>query len=99
MTAPHLTARPAPTRPGLSSSLEATVPERHPAVANVLRFFDHSHLPPRLAEVSRPFGELAHDLADRPGLDGPELTTALRRLLDAKDAAVRAALPTGKDTA
>jgi hypothetical protein len=71
------------------------VSERHPAVAHVLRFFDSTHLPAPLADVASRFEDLAADLADRPGLDGPELTVALRKLLEAKDAAVRAALPRG----
>ncbi|MFH9728298.1 hypothetical protein ACH4M4_35870 [Streptomyces sp. NPDC017254] len=65
---------------------------QHPAIANVLRFFSHDHLPDRLAEVSRPFADLAHGLVARPDLDGPELTVALRKLLESKDAAVRASL-------
>jgi hypothetical protein len=40
--------------------------------------------------VSRPFGELAHKLAEE--LEGPELMVALRKLLEAKDCAVRASL-------
>ncbi|MFE6851819.1 hypothetical protein ACFVDH_13645 [Streptomyces sp. NPDC057674] len=61
-------------------------------MASLLRFFAHDHLPDRLASVSRPFAELAHDLAGRDDLDGPELTVALRKLLESKDAAVRASL-------
>ncbi|MFC8494702.1 hypothetical protein ACFUJU_28700 [Streptomyces sp. NPDC057235] len=68
--------------------------QHHPAVANVLRYFDPTHLPPPLREISEPFSVLAHQLADRGDLDGPELTVALRKLLESKDAAVRAALPT-----
>jgi hypothetical protein len=65
----------------------------HPATAAVLRFFAWEHLPPHLADISRPFAELAENLTTRvPELDGPELTVALRKLLEAKDAAVRAAL-------
>lgn len=57
----------------------------------ILKFFAFEHLPPALAAVSRPFSELAHDVA--AGLPpGPETSTALRKLLEAKDAAVRAAL-------
>lgn len=57
----------------------------------ILQFFAHQHLPPPLAEVSRPFGELARKLA---GMLPPnaEATVALRKLLEAKDAAVRAVL-------
>lgn len=65
----------------------------HPAVAGVLRFFAYGHLPEPLRAISRPFHDLAHGLADRGDLDGPELTVALRKLLESKDAAVRAALP------
>lgn len=63
--------------------------EPHPATAAVLRYFAHDHLPERLAEISRPFSDLAQ-LAS--SLDGPEVTVALRKLLEAKDCAVRAAL-------
>ncbi|MFF5972208.1 hypothetical protein ACFY7C_11885 [Streptomyces sp. NPDC012769] len=75
------------------------MPERHPAVANVLRYFAYDHLRTPLREMSQLYAELAHGLADLPNLDGPELTVALRKLLESKDAAVRAALPTRKDTA
>lgn len=61
----------------------------HQSIANVLQFFDWRHLPEHLAKISKPFAELAFDLANR--LDpSPELTVALRKLLEAKDAAVRA---------
>jgi len=62
----------------------------HPNVEALLKYFKWEHLPPHLQEVSRPFGELAHEMADR--LDGPELTAGLRKLLEAKDCCVRAAL-------
>ncbi len=67
-------------------------PDRHPAAEALLRFFEYDHLPERLCNVSRSFCELAHELARNPDLDGPELTVALRKLLEAKDCAVRAAL-------
>jgi hypothetical protein len=63
----------------------------HPATAEILRYFEYDHLPPHLADISMPFHDLAHHLANR--LDGPELTAGLRKLLEAKDCAVRAALP------
>lgn len=63
----------------------------HPATAAVLRFFAYDHLPLALQNVSRPFHDLAWLLAGY--LEGPELTVALRKLLESKDAAVRAALP------
>lgn len=60
----------------------------HPSVAHILRFFAYDHLPPHLAAVSKPFCELAHALAGQ--IRGPEATAALRKLLEAKDCAVRA---------
>lgn len=63
----------------------------HPNVTALLLFFKWDHLPPHLQKVSLPFSELAFAMAER--LDGPELTTGLRKLLEAKDCMVRAALP------
>ena len=58
---------------------------------NLLRYFKYSHLPERLQVVSAEFHRLAHHLVDvLPA--GPEQTVALRKLLESKDAAVRAAL-------
>ena len=64
--------------------------DRHPAVQAVLQFFAYTHLPPHLAEASKPFCELAEKVADGP--QNAESTVALRKLLEAKDAAVRAVL-------
>jgi hypothetical protein len=61
----------------------------HAAVQHVLAFFTFSHLPERLQDVSRDFHNLAVKTADRAP-DNPETTVALRKLLEAKDAAVRA---------
>lgn len=58
--------------------------------SRILRYFEAGHLPEDLRKVSVPFGELAHEM-DRE-LDGPELETGLRKLLEAKDCFVRAAL-------
>lgn len=55
---------------------------------HIMQFFAHAHLPPHLAAVSAPFGELAERImATLPR--NPERTVALRKLLEAKDAAVR----------
>jgi len=55
----------------------------------ILQFFAYTHLPSHLADVSRPFCELAEQLvATLPR--NPERTVALRKLLESKDAAVRA---------
>jgi hypothetical protein len=57
----------------------------------LLQFFAHAHLPPHLQAVSRPFGELATFIVDNLPRN-PERTVALRKLLEAKDCAVRALL-------
>jgi hypothetical protein len=57
----------------------------------LLQFFAYEHLPPHLAAVSKPFGDLARELAQSLPRN-PESTTALRKLLEAKDCAVRAVL-------
>ena len=57
----------------------------------IMQFFGWEHLRPELQEVSRPFCELAAwVVANLPR--NPERSTALRRLLEAKDCAVRAKL-------
>lgn len=71
-------------------SEQVTKPTRHPAIAGVLQFFAYTHLPAHLQAVSRPFCELAEQVADGPS--NAETTVALRKLLEAKDAAVRALL-------
>jgi len=58
---------------------------------HILQFFAYEHLPPHLAEVSKPFCELANTIVDTLPRN-PERTVALRKLLEAKDAAVRARL-------
>lgn len=63
----------------------------HPAVTHVLQYFAYDHLPPHLQEISRPFCELAHKVANQSS--SPETTVALRKLLESKDAAVRAMIP------
>lgn len=57
----------------------------------IMRYFAFDHLPPKLRTVSMPFGLLAAQL-DGMLPDGPEKSVALRKLLEGKDAAVRAAL-------
>lgn len=60
----------------------------------ILEYFEYAHLPEHLARVSAPFGELALAMVN-PSTGLPrcaERTVALRKLLEAKDCAVRAAL-------
>lgn len=60
----------------------------------MLKWFVCSHLPEHLQAVSLPFCELATKLCNEIE-PGPERTVALRKLLEAKDAAVRARLNPG----
>lgn len=60
----------------------------------MLKWFEYSHLPERLQETSKPFADLAA-LICQAIEGGPERTVALRKLLEAKDAAVRAKLNPG----
>lgn len=69
---------------------EIATQSRHPGVSAMMKFFEFSHLPERLQAVSKPFGELAEFIANGP--QNAETTVALRKLLEAKDCAVRARL-------
>jgi len=57
----------------------------------LLQFFEYGHLPANLQTVSKPFGDLAQEVV-KATPKNPERTTALRKLLEAKDCAVRALL-------
>jgi hypothetical protein len=57
----------------------------------LMQFFAYGHLPPQLQDASKPFKDLAQHIVDTLP-SNPERTTALRKLLEAKDCAVRARL-------
>lgn len=57
----------------------------------ISQFFSYEHLPPHLQAVSKPFGDLAKQITETLP-SNPERTTALRKLLESKDCAVRALL-------
>jgi len=61
----------------------------------VLQFFHYAHLPEKLRTTSAQFATLASFML-RTLPRNPERTVALRKLLEAKDAAVRANLPAPK---
>lgn len=68
-----------------------TDPDDREYVEPLLQFFEFKHLPKNLQEVSEPFCNLArHVVMMLPR--NPERTVALRKLLEAKDCAVRAQL-------
>ncbi|HAV7682688.1 TPA: hypothetical protein JK765_002700 [Escherichia coli] len=60
-------------------------------VSPVMKYFAYEHLPASLQEVSKPIGDLARKM-DESLPDGPEKSVGLRKLLEAKDALVRAKL-------
>lgn len=66
---------------------------RHEATRQVARWFEYTHLPPGLQWVSMACAGLAQQMIDVVP-DSPELTIGLRKLLEAKDAFVRAAIET-----
>lgn len=57
----------------------------------IMQFFAYQHLPPHLQEVSHKFFVLADTIVSTLPKN-PERSTALRKLLESKDAAVRAKL-------
>lgn len=57
----------------------------------ILRYFSYSHLPPALQAASKPFCDLARLMVETVPANA-EREVALRKLIEAKDAAVRAAL-------
>ena len=57
----------------------------------ILKFFAWKHLPDHLTVISRPFAMLAARIVATT-LRSPERTVCLRKLLEAKDCAVRAAV-------
>ncbi|MGW5616289.1 hypothetical protein [Streptomyces sp. NPDC003877] len=70
--------------------------DRHPGTTHLLRYFEYAHLPAHLQVVSRPCADLAQRMTEALP-DGPELTAGLRKLLEAKDCFVRAALDATKE--
>ncbi|MEY2831659.1 MAG: hypothetical protein RLZZ574_917 [Cyanobacteriota bacterium] len=58
----------------------------------LMQFFAFDHLPKPLQMISRPFCELADAIDQTSADDNPEKTMALRKLLKAKDCAVRASI-------
>lgn len=78
-----------------------------PSAEHILQFFSYADLPPKLQAISKPFGDLARALAEGDNIPdstitlggplprNPERTVALRKLLEARDAAIRALLAEG----
>lgn len=60
----------------------------------MIKWFAFKHLPENLQNASRPFHATAKHIVENIP-PGPERTVALRKLLEAKDAAVRAVVHPG----
>jgi hypothetical protein len=58
----------------------------------ILDFFAFAHLPEHLRIVSAPFADLAYKMSDQTEKANAETSAGLRKLLEAKDCAVRAAV-------
>lgn len=67
--------------------------KKQPIPFPLLDEFEFQHLPVALQDVSRPFYNLAHAVANAPSGKPHEVAACLRHLLEAKDCAVRAAIP------
>lgn len=80
------------TKLGTREHAEALTEGRHPVVRDALQWLTYSHLPPALRRFSAPFYVAACDLITEISVDCPELTTALNRLVEAKDSAMRAGI-------
>ncbi len=65
--------------------------EKKTDVEHIMQLFAFEHLPDHLQKVSAPISNLAWDVFGTLPRN-PERTVALRKLLEAKDAAVRAKL-------
>lgn len=71
---------------------DSLIAARHPSTQHLCSLFAYDHLPEgKLRSTSILFHGYMKDTV-RSLLDGPELTTCLRKLLEAKDCAVRQAL-------
>jgi hypothetical protein len=79
-----------------ATSDELPLAGRHPSVREIGRWFTYRHLPAHLQPVSIACVRLAAEMiAGYP--DSPELTAGLRKLLEAKDCFVRAAIAAQED--
>ena len=65
---------------------------RFPGIRDALQWLAFSHLPEPLQRFSRPFYQLAVDLLAEVRIDSLELTTALNKIIEAKDSAMRAGI-------
>lgn len=72
----------------LSPKISFTAAEMPDPVPAIMQFFAYDHLPEHLQATSRIFYDMAHTICCLP--NNSERAVSLRKLLEAKDAAVRA---------
>lgn len=75
----------------LSEPIIGTVESLERFASPILRFFESGHLPQYLQEIAECL-QMAAEFLEDVLPDGPEKSTCLRKLLEAKDCAIRAAL-------
>jgi hypothetical protein len=78
--------------PGTREHALRVTKDRHPGVRDALQWLTFAHLPEALQRFSRPFYETAVIMVMIIKTDSPELTTALNKLIEGKDSAVRAGI-------
>lgn len=66
--------------------------KRHPAVQDIAAFFEFEHLDEPMRSASESIADVAQEMLDGIPDDSAEFTTGMRKLLEAKDCFVRAAL-------
>lgn len=81
-------------QPLIGTGLNAAIESLNQPEERMLKWFAFEHLPAHLKDTSRMFHSLAVDIC-KDIAPGPERTVALRKLLESKDAAVRAKLNPG----
>lgn len=78
----------------MSKNTETGGQPLHPSTSGILQYFTYEHLPPHLRDISKQCAHLAKQMTTECS-QGPELTTGLRKLLEAKDCFVRACVRPG----
>lgn len=78
-------------RAGVDKMLASKQKRKFHMTDRMMQFFGYEHLRDDLKSISKPFGVMAQHICDTLP-SNPERTVALRKLLEAKDCAVRAFL-------
>lgn len=65
---------------------------RQPGIRDGLQWLTYAHLPEPLRKFSSLFYDMAVEMLTRITTDSPELTTALNKIIEAKDSAMRAGI-------